>query len=322
MTHKRWYPLLVATVAATACMSAGAQNYPVRSIRLLVGFQPGGAVDISARTLGAKLSDSIGQSVVVDNRSGAAGNIAADVVAKAAPDGYTLLMCNTTLATPSLFDKLPFDVSKDLAPVSLVAIGPSVLVVHPSVPVKTVKELIAAARAKPDSITYGSGGTGNITHLEMVLFNHMTNTKMTHVPYKGGAPSVVGLLSGEVQALFTSIPSILPQIQAGKVRTLAVSTAKRNSALPDVPTVAEAGVPGYDAASWYGVLAPAGMPRDISTKLAREIQRIMNLPDVKSKFLADGFEPSGSTPEEFKKFMDAEVPKWSSVIKSAGIKAE
>jgi tripartite-type tricarboxylate transporter receptor subunit TctC len=298
------------------------QAFPAKPIRILVGFAPGGAVDISARVIAQKLGETIGQSVIVDNRPGAAGNIAADQTAKAPPDGHTLFMANSTVATPDLFTKLPFDVSRDLAPVSLVAIGPSVLVVHPSVPARSMKELIALARSQPKALVYGSGGVGNITHLEMELLGSMSKLEMVHVAYKGAAPSITGLLSGEVHLLFASIPSILPQIRTQRVRPLGVSTARRNPAVPDVPTLSEAGVPGYDAASWYGVFAPAGVHKSVLTVLANELVRIMALPDVRSKFEADGFEPVGSTPEEFGRFVQAEIAKWAKTIRAANIRAQ
>ncbi len=299
-----------------------AQGFPSRPIRIIVGFQPGGGVDISARTVGKYLSEAIGQSVVVDNRPGAAGNIAAEIVAKSPPDGYTLLMSNSTISIPSLFIKLPYDVNKDLIALSLVAIGPSILVAHPSLPVKSVKELIALAKAKPGQLIFGSGGVGNITHLEMELFTAATGINMVHVPYKGGAPSVIGLLSGEVHMLFTSIPSVLAPVRAGKIRPLGVSLTRRSSALPDVPTIAEAGVPGYDAASWYGLFAPAGTPPQVLGVLSKELVKIMKVAEIKEKFASDGFEPVGNTPEEFAAFVREEIPKWGNVVKAAGIKPE
>lgn len=299
-----------------------AQTYPAQPMRLIVGFQAGGATDIAARAIGKKLTESLGQSVIVDNRPGAAGNIAADVVAKAPPDGYTLLMANATIAIPSLYAKLPFDVNKDLLPISLIAIGPSLLVVNPSLPVHNVKDLIAMAKAKPKQLLYGSGGLGNSTHLAMVLFTDMAGIDMVHVPYKGGAPSVIGLMSGEVAVLFTSIPSVLPQVNAGKVRALAVSTAHRSSALPNVPSVAEAGVPGYNAASWYGLFAPAGVPQNALATLSREIVKIMRVQEIRERFLSDGFDPVGNDPQEFAKFIREEIPKWAKVVKMAGIKPQ
>ena len=318
----RWLGFIVLSAAGVLASAVAAQTYPTRPIRIVVGFGAGGGVDIASRTIGKQLTETLGQSIVVDNRPGASGNIAADIVSKAQSDGYTLLMSNLTIAMPSLFAKLPFDVNKDLVPVSLVAIGPSVLVVNPSLPVNSVKELIAAARAKPKHLIYGSGGPGNITHMEMVLFTNMAGIDMIHVPYKGGAPSVVGLLSGEVQMLFTSIPSVLSQIHARRVKPIAVSTAKRSSALPEVPTVSEAGLPGYDAASWYGLFAPAGIPKDVMAVLSKEIVRIMQVAEVRQRFSGDGFEPVGSTPDQFAKFVRTEIVKWEKIIKTAGLKGD
>jgi len=318
--------MLLGLAGLTACAALPAtllaQTYPYKSIRLLVGFQPGGGVDMSARTVGQPLGTALGQSVVVDNRPGAAGNLAASVVAKSTPDGYTLLMANSTISNPTLFKSLPFDIRKDLDPVGLIAIGPSVLVVNPSVPARNVKDLIALAKAQPKTLVYGSGGVGNITHLEMEILNSMTGTQMTHVPYKGSAPSIIGLVSGEVQAVFCSIPSALVQIRAGKIRALAVSILKRSSVLPDVPTIHESGVPGYDAASWYAVLAPAGTPKNVTALLGKEIVRIVAVPEVRSRFANDGFEPAGTGPAEFARFLKAELAKWEKAIKAAGIQPE
>jgi tripartite-type tricarboxylate transporter receptor subunit TctC len=299
-----------------------AQPYPYKPVRFVVGFQAGGGVDISARTVGQPLSVALGQSVVVDNKPGAAGNIAAGFVAKATPDGYTLLMSNSTIAVPGLFKSLPFDIRKDLDPVALIAIGPSVLVVHPSVPANNVKELIALAKAKPRQLTYGSGGIGNVTHLEMELMNAMVGIQMIHVPYKGSAPSIIGLMSGEVQMVFSSVPSALAQIKAGKIRALGVSIAKRSSVLPDVPTISESGVPGFDAASWYGVFAPTGTPKNVVGVLGREIVRIMNVPEMRERFATDGFEPAGSGPAEFSGFLRQELVKWAKAVEMAGLKPE
>ncbi len=316
--------LSFAALAASAVSPAPllAQPYPYKPIRLVVGFQPGGGVDMSARTVGQPLGTALGQTVVVDNRPGAAGNIAAGYVAKATPDGYTLLMANSTISSPTLFKSLPFDVRKDLAPVGLIAIGPSVLIVHPSVPARNVKELIALARAQPKKLVYGSGGIGNVTHLEMEIMNAMVGVQMTHVPYKGSAPSIIALVGGEVQAVFSSIPSALGQIRAGKIRALGVSILKRSSVLPDVPTIHESGVPGFDAASWYAVFAPAGTPKYVVAMLGKEIVRIMNAPDIRERFANDGFEPAGTGPAEFAKFLRAELVKWAKAVEMAGVKPE
>lgn len=312
-------------VLACAALLAGpaqAQKYPSKPVRIVVGFQPGGAVDISARLVAQKLTESTGGTFVVDNRAGAAGNIGADLVAKAPADGHTILMANSTIAIPSLFTRLPFDVRQDFTPVSLIALGPSVLVVHPSLPVKDVKGLVALAKSRPKALSYGSGGVGNITHLAMELFNSMSGIAMVHVPYKGAAPSLTGLMTGEVQIVFASIPAALPQLNAGRMRALGVSMSKRSVALPNVPTIAEAGLPGYYAASWYGMLLPAGAPKALVDMLSKEIGSVMNTPEMRDKMLAQGFEPAGGSPAEFAKFIGEEIGRWEKVIRTAGIKAE
>ena len=316
--------LSLAAVAAATLLSgvAAAQPYPSRPVRIVVGFQAGGGTDIAARVIAQKLADALGVTFIVDNRPGAAGNIGADIVAKANADGYTILMANSTIAIPSLSVKLPFNVKKDFAPISNIALGPSVLLVNPSLPVTDVKGLVALAKAKPRTLIYGSGGVGNVTHLAMELLMSMTGIEMTHIPYKGAAPSVVGLLSGEVQLLFAGIPGVLAQISAGKVRALGVSISQRSPALPNVPTIAEAGLPGYYAASWYGLMVPAGTPNSTIDILAKQIGTIMRVPEVKEKMLAQGFEPVGDTPAQFGKFISEEILRWEQVVKRAGIKPE
>jgi len=314
--------LLAFVAGSLATASATAQKYPSKPVRIIVGFGAGGGTDLAARAIAQKLGDAFGTSFVVDNRPGAAGNLAGDLVAKAASDGHTLLMANSTIAIPSLSFKLPFDIRKDFTPLSLVALGPSVLVVHPSFPATSVKSLVATAKAKPKQIIYGSGGVGNVTHLAMELLLSSSGTQMVHVPYKGGAPSVVGLISGEVMTLFTAIPTALPQIQAGKMRPLGVSIAKRSPALPRVPTIAEAGIPGYYAASWYGLLFPAGVPQTVLDTLSREIVTAMEVPAIRDSMVKQGFEPVGNTPAEFRVFLAEEIPRWERVVKTAGIKPE
>ena len=314
---------LAAVAAATLLFGvAAAQPYPSRPVRIVVGFQAGGGTDIAARVIAQKLADALDATFIVDNRPGAAGNIGADIVAKANADGYTILMANSTIAIPSLSVKLPFNVKKDFAPISNIALGPSVLLVNPSLPVTDVKGLVALAKAKPRTLIYGSGGVGNVTHLAMELLVSMTGIEMTHIPYKGAAPSVVGLLSGEVQLLFAGIPGVLAQISAGKVRALGVSISQRSPALPNVPTIAEAGLPGYYAASWYGLMVPAGTPDSTIDILAKQIGTIMRVPEVKEKMLAQGFEPVGDTPAQFGKFISEEILRWEQVVKRAGIKPE
>lgn len=312
-------------LAGCACLAAApasAQKYPNKPVRIVVGFGPGGGTDLAARAIAQKLGDAFGTSFVVDNRPGAAGNLAGDIVAKANPDGYTVLMANSTIAIPGLFRKLSFDVRRDFTPLSLIALGPSVLVVNPGLAASDVKSLVAMARGRPGQLTYGSGGVGNITHLAMELLMASTGTQMIHVPYKGGAPSVVGLISGEVMTLFTSIPTALPQIQAGKMRAIGVSISRRSPALPTVPTIAESGVPGYYAASWYGLLLPAGVPQPIVDALSREIVAAMQVPAIRDGMIRQGFDPVGNSPAEYRGFITEEIPRWDKVVKSAGIKPE
>ena len=316
-------PFLLGFLALVALPGiAAAQKFPTKPVRIVVGFQAGGGTDLAARAIAQRLTDSMGSSFIVDNRPGAAGNIAADIVAKGTADGHTILMANSTIAIPSLYAKLPFDIRKDFLPLSLIALGPSVLVVHPALAVNDVQGLIAHAKAKPKQLSYGSGGLGNITHLAMELFTSMAAVEMVHVPYKGGAPSVVGLVSGEVQTLFTSIPTALPQIKSGRMKALGVSISKRSAALPNVPTIDEAGLPGYYAASWYGLLLPVGVPRGVVDALAREAGSAMRAPDINEKMVAQGFEPVGNTPAEFGKFIRAELTRWEKVVKERGIRGE
>ncbi len=288
----------------------------------VVKIEDPGVGDAAARPLAQKLTESLGEAVIVENRPGASGNIAAALVAKSPADGYTIFMANSTIAIPTLYPKLPFDVAKDFLPLSLIAIGPSVLTVHPSLPVRNVTQLISLAKTNPGQVTYGSGGLGNTTHLAMELLASMSGIRMVHVPYKGGAPAIVALISGEVSAGFSSIPSGLPQITAGRVRPLGVSIAKRSSALPDVPTLEEAGLRGYYAASWYGMLLPAGTPKHVVDILSREIVAQMRAPDMRETLARQGFEPVGNSPEQFNAFIREEMLRWVRVIKSAGIKPE
>ncbi len=313
---------VVIGAGALSCLPVHAQQYPARPVRLIVGFAPGGATDIAARAVAQKLSEQLKQSVIVDNRPGAAGNLAAELVARAAPDGYNVLLANATIAIPSLFKTLPFDVTKDFAPVSLVGAGPSALVVHPSLPVRSVRELIALAKKRPGELNYASGGTGNITHLAMVLFNGMTGTDMTHIPYKGGGPSTVATVSGEAQLMFSSVASTLPHIKQGRLRALGVSSAKRSLALPDVPTVAEAGLPGYEASSWYGLMLPAATPAAIVERLGTETAKAVESAELKERLISQGIEPVTGGAAEFTRYLRAEIPKWAKVIKDARIPAQ
>jgi tripartite-type tricarboxylate transporter receptor subunit TctC len=310
------------TLPTLLCLPAFAQQYPNRAIRIVVGYSPGGGVDVSARAVGKKLSESLGQPIVVENRPGASGNAAAAMVAKSPPDGYTLFMASSIIAFPGLFPNIPFDIHKDLAPISLVAMGPSVLVAHPSLPVHDVKQLVALAKAKPAQVLFGSAGFGTVTHLAMELLMSSGKVTLTHVPYKGGVPSIVGLLSGEVHVLFSSVPGVLAQINGHKVRAIGMSTLKRSSALPNVPTIHEALFPGYNTASWYGLLAPAGTPKSISDLLSTEIGKIMKNNEIRDGFVRGGFEPEGTTPEAFAAFIKSEIVKYDEIIRKANIKPQ
>ena len=298
---------------------AGAQSYPVRPIRILVGFTAGGATDLSARFLAQKLSETVGQQVVVEDRPGAGSMLAAESVARSAPDGYTMLVANVTIAMPSMFAKLSFDVRKDLAPVTLVGFGQLTLVVHPSLPVKSIKDLVTLAKRKPGTLNYGSAGTGAFTHLAMALFESMTGARMVHVPYKGSTQASFGVITGEAQLLFSSPAAVIGQVKEGRLRAIGVSGTTRSAILPDVPTIAEAGVPGYDATSWYGMLAPGGTPRPAITRLSEESIKALGTPDLRERLLVQGIDPAKGGVDEFAAVLKAEIPKWEKVIKAAGI---
>ena len=302
---------------------AVAQEYPIRPIRMIVAYPPGGGTDIVGRLMAQKLSENLGQNVVVDNRGGATGNIGTELAARATADGYTLLMGNVApnAINVSLFKKLPFDPVKDFAPVSLVAVTPNILVVHPSLAVKTVKDLITLAKAKPGALNFPSAGTGSSSHLAGEMLKSMAGIDMVHVPYKGGGPALIALLSGQVQLMFATLPAAMPHVKSGKVRPVAVTTSHRSQALPELPTIAESGVPGYEAATWYGLLAPAGTPKAIISALHGQVVRIL-ASETRQRLLAQGFEPAGSSPSEFASYIRAEIVKWAKVIRDAGIQPE
>jgi tripartite-type tricarboxylate transporter receptor subunit TctC len=287
---------------------------------MVVPFAAGGTTDNLARLIGQKLSESLQQPVVIDNRAGAGGNIGSDVVAKAPPDGYTLVMgaVGTHAINASLYKKMPYDPVKDFEPVVLVATVPNVLVVPVSLPVNSVQELIAYGKKNPDKLNFASAGNGTSIHLSGELFKSMTGLSITHVPYKGSAPAVAGLLGAEVQMMFDNLPSSMPHIKGGKFKALAVTSAKRSSALPNVPTVAEAGVPGYEATSWFGILAPAGTPKTIVAQLNAEVVKILAQPAIKARLLEQGAEPAGGSPEDFAALIKREIPKWAKVVKDSG----
>jgi tripartite-type tricarboxylate transporter receptor subunit TctC len=301
-----------------------AQVYPTKPIRIVVPFPPGGATDILARDVAQKLTEAWGQQVIVDNRPGAGGNIGSELVAKSAPDGYTLEMgtVGTHAINASLYAKMPYDHVKDFVPVILVAGVPNVLVVNPAVPVNSVAELIAYAKANPGKLNFASSGSGTSIHLSGELFKVMAGVQMTHIPYKGSAPALQDLLGGQVQLMFDNLPPSLPQIKAGKLRALAVTSATRAPALPDVPTLAEAGLPGFEASSWFGLLAPAGTPPAIVIKLNAEVAKWLATPDAKERLAKQGANAVGGTPEDFEKHIAAETVKWAKVVKESGAKVD
>ena len=309
--------------AAVAAPAFAAQNYPDKPIRLIVPFAPGGGTDITARTIAQKLTERLGQTVVVDNRPGANGTIGVDLAAHAAPDGYTLSMISSSHSVNvSLIKKLPYDLIKDLAPITQATSQPYALVIHPSLPVKSVKELIALARAKPGAINYGSSGTGGLSHLSGALLASLAKINIVHIPYKGGSPAMVDVISGQIQMLFSTILQSHAHLKAGRLRALAVTTAKRSPAEPGLPTMQEAGVPGYEVAGWYGVVAPVKVPQPILTTLNREIVAILQEPDVARKLAGDGSEPVGSTREAFGAHIRSEIAKWRKLVVEAGIRKD
>jgi tripartite-type tricarboxylate transporter receptor subunit TctC len=309
---------------ALSAAAAAAQPYPSKPIRLVVPFPAGGTTDILAREVGQRLSLSLGQPVVIDNRPGAAGNIGSELVAKSAPDGYTLLMATvgTHAINPNLYARIPYDHVKDFAPVVLVAGVPNVLEVTPSLPVHSVADLIKLAKEKPGQINFASSGSGTSIHLSGELFKTMAGVDMTHVPYKGSAPAITDLIGGQVQVMFDNLPSSLQQIKAGKLRAIAVTSAQRAPALPDVPTIAESGLPGFEATSWFGIVAPAGTPPTIIARINADVNQWLQSPEAKEKLLAQGAVAAGGSPEQFAAYIHAETEKWARVVKASGAKVD
>jgi tripartite-type tricarboxylate transporter receptor subunit TctC len=298
---------------------AWAQSYPTKQVRFVVGFPAGGATDVVARAISQNLSEALGQPVVVDNRAGAASNIAAEIVATAPKDGHTIFMGTVSTAiNPSLYKKLAYDAVKDFAAITQVTDTPFMFVVHPSLPAKSVKEFIAIAKSRPGQLNYGSAGNGSGGHLFTAMFGSMAGVSLVHVPYRGASFATTSVLAGETIFMFDNIVTTLPLARSGKLRALAVTTQKRSRTAPDIPTIAESGVPGYDANAWFGVFAPAGTPVTVINRLHSEIARIVNLPDIRDRFLALGAEPVGSTPEQFSAFYRKEVAKWAKVVKDSG----
>ena len=315
---------IAAALIALCSSVAAAQSYPNRPIRWIVTYPPGGPTDAVARTVGAELTKAWGQQIVIDNRAGAGGVIGTDLAAKAAPDGYTLLFGTSAGLTinPALSSKLPYNALKDFAPVSLLVLNPQILVLNNGVPAASVKELVAYAKANPGKLNYASVGQGSPNHLGMELLKALAGIDMVHVPYKGTGPAITDLLAGQVQLMFNSMPSVLPLVRSGKLKGIAVGSAQRSPAAPDIPTVAEAGVPGFENVTWYGMFAPAKTPHDIVVKLNRQVVAILADPQMAQRLAAQGAEPRSSSPEELVKFMQVESARWKKVIKTSGIAVE
>ena len=320
---RRGAQALILLVGLLVTAATWAQQYPVKPIRLVLPFPPGGGTDTVGRILALKLSEQLGQQVIVENRPGGGANIGAELVAKSAPDGYTLLIPTITNAIgQTLYTRLNFDLVKDFSHITMLATTPLILVVHPSVPVKTLKEFTAFVKARPGQLSYSSSGSGSAAHLAGELYSSMTGTRMVHVPYRGGGPSMIALVGGEVSLCFATMPSAITYVRNGRLRGIAVTTAKRSPTAPEFPTVAEAGVPGYEAGSWYGLVAPAGTPKDIVARLNTEAGKALKQPDLKKTFDTAGLETLPSTPEEYEAFTRSEVAKWGKVVKTVGLKAD
>jgi len=316
--------LMLALVATLVTAVAAAQPYPAKPIRLIVPFPPGGAVDFYARVVQPPLSELLGQQVIIENKAGASGMVGAELVAKAAPDGYTLLLGNiASLAiNVGIYPKMPYDPLKDFTPIIRTVDVNYVLVVHPSLPAKSVAELVAYAKANPGKLSYGSAGSGSLPHLGTELFKAQTGTDMLHVPYKGGGPMVTDLLGGNVQLVIADQANLMPHVQGGKLRALAVATTKRSPNAPDLPTIAESGLPGFDATAWQGLVGPPGLPADVVKRLNDAFNQVQAMPAVREKLLGGGLEPVGGTPDQFAKFIASEIAKWTKIAKDVGAKAE
>ena len=318
--------LAAAIVMTLACAGgwAHAQNFPAKPIRFIAPFPPGGSTDFLARIVALKMSESMGQQVVVENRGGAGGTIGVEAAAHSPADGYTIVMghVGTFGVNPTLYPKLPYDAIKSFAPITLLAMVPNAMVVHPSLPVRSVRDFLALARAKPQEMLYGSGGNGSAAHLAAAYFELLAKIQLIHVPYKGTGPALIDLVAGQTSMMITGMPAVMPHVRSGRLRMLAVGNARRLTSMPELPTIAESGVPGYDATQWYGVLAPAGTPREIVMKLNAEMKKALARPDVREQLAADGTVPVGNTPEEFGAHIKAEIARWAPVVKATGAKPE
>ena len=316
--------VLFAALAAALAVQAGAQAFPSKPARIVNPFAPGGATDIIARHMAAKLTEAWGQSVVVENRAGASGALGVEHVAKSAPDGYTLLIATQTThaANPALYAKLPYDAAKDFAPLTLAGSTPLALLVHPTMDARDVKGLIAFAKANPGKLSYASGGNGTSQHLTMELLKTMTGTFMVHIPYKGAGPAMTDFLGGQVNLMFDNLPTAMPHVKSGKLRALAVSTAKRSALAPELPTMAEAGLAGFDLATWFAFFAPAATPREITEKISADMRRALAAADTKERLTGIGVDVAGGTPEELGRFHRAELAKWAKIVKDSGAKLD
>ena len=315
--------LLLTSAFCLGIATANAQGYPARAVRLIVPFPPGGGTDTMARVISPKLSELLGQQVVPENRGGAGANIGAEAAAKSAPDGYTVMLATITNAIgASLYTRLNYDLVRDFATITQLATTPHILVVHPSVPVKSVKEFIALGKSRPGELAYSSSGAGSAAHLAGELFNSLTGVKTVHVPYKGGGPSMIALVGGEVSLAFATMPSAIGYVRAGRLRGVAVTTAQRSPSTPELPTIAETGIKGYEAGSWYGLSAPAGTSKDIVARLHAETMKVMGMPEVKERLFNAGFEIVTSNPEQFAAFTKSEIQKWGKLVRAANLKVD
>lgn len=324
MKTKRAFQATLGLVAALAAATVAAQSgYPSKPVRIIVPSSAGGGTDIAARIIAPRLAERLGQQVVIDNRPGAGTMIGIELASKAAPDGYTLLLTPSTLALNSaVYKKVPYDPIRDFSPITQIVGSTSIIVVHPSLPVKSIRELISFARGRPGELSYASAGTGTYPHMTMELFNHTAGVKMVHVPYKGTAPGMVDMVAGHVTVMAGTILTAMPQIRAGRLRPLGITSLKRSAAAPNVPTVAEAGLPGFESLQWYGALAPAQTAPEIVKRLHAEFTHVLALPEVTKRFIADGTDPIGDTPEQFAAYIRSELVKWAKVAQAAGIKQD
>jgi tripartite-type tricarboxylate transporter receptor subunit TctC len=317
------YWTLALAITALPQVASAQTPYPSKPIRLVVPFAPGGPVDTLARAMGPKLAEALGQQMIVDNRAGAGSIIGTEIVTKAPPDGYTLLVTSSSIAiNPAIYPKMPFDATRDLAPISQLSTSALIVVVHPSVPVRSIRELIGLAKARKGDLVYASSGTGSAPHLAVELFTAMTGTKMVHVPHKGAAPATIDLLAGNVALMFNNLISAVPNVQAGRLRALAVTGSTRTAALPDLPTVAEAGVPGYEASTWYAMFAPPGTPATLVERLHKDVAGVVRSAEIRKQLAAVGIESVGATPDQLAKYLRSEMVKWGKVAKASGAKAD